>query len=196
MFKYLSLSLNIILIIAVGFLYYQHFKPAPGAEKIVVPQKELKPSQIVFINSDSLLNRYELYQKLKKELEDKNRRSELDLESKGKAFEQEVKSYQQKAATLTQEQMAVAEEGLKRKQQEILAHREELGQHLSEEEKKLTEQLYSNISEFLKRYSKSGHYKYVLGYSKGGGILYANDSLDITHSVLEGLNREYREKSK
>ena len=33
-------------------------------------------------------------------------------------------------------------------------------------------------------------YKYVLGMSGSGGLLYANDSLDITKQVLEGLNNK------
>jgi outer membrane protein len=31
----------------------------------------------------------------------------------------------------------------------------------------------------------------VLSFTKGGGILYANDSLDITKNVVKGLNEEY-----
>jgi len=30
-----------------------------------------------------------------------------------------------------------------------------------------------------------------LGYSRGGGILYADDAFDLTSEVLSGLNREY-----
>jgi len=32
----------------------------------------------------------------------------------------------------------------------------------------------------------------VIGYSKGGGVLYAKEDLDITQDVLKGLNEEYK----
>jgi outer membrane protein len=36
----------------------------------------------------------------------------------------------------------------------------------------------------------------VIGYSKGGGVLYAKEDLDITQEVLKGLNTEYTANSK
>jgi outer membrane protein len=50
------------------------------------------------------------------------------------------------------------------------------------------------VNEFLKHH-KTKSYNFVLGYQKGGGILYANDSLDITREVVVGLNNEYKSKS-
>jgi len=34
----------------------------------------------------------------------------------------------------------------------------------------------------------------VLGYSKGGGILFANADLDVTKKIVEGLNNDYKAK--
>ena len=39
------------------------------------------------------------------------------------------------------------------------------------------------------------NYEFILGYQKGGGILLANDSLDITQQILEGLNKKYEAES-
>jgi outer membrane protein len=36
----------------------------------------------------------------------------------------------------------------------------------------------------------------VIGYSKGGGVLYAKEDLDITQEVLKGLNEEYKGSGK
>jgi outer membrane protein len=36
----------------------------------------------------------------------------------------------------------------------------------------------------------------VIGYSKGGGVLYAKEDLDITQDVLKGLNEEYKSSGK
>ena len=35
-----------------------------------------------------------------------------------------------------------------------------------------------------------------MGYKTAGEILVANDTLDITKSVLEALNREYQQRKK
>jgi len=36
----------------------------------------------------------------------------------------------------------------------------------------------------------------VIGYSKGGGVLFAKEDLDITKAVLEGLNKKYADDKK
>jgi outer membrane protein len=193
--KQLSWILNVILLIAVIHLYYVHFSGhsgSSGSKDIIVSAKDLKPSTIVYVNSDSLLNNYEFYKKLKKELEDKNKRSEDELNSKLSAFEREVAAYQQKASTSMRE--PATEEALQKKQESLMKRREELGIQLADHQQKLTEELHKNLSDYLKRYAKNTNYKYILGYTKGGGILYANDSLDITGKVIEGLNKEYTEK--
>ena len=43
---------------------------------------------------------------------------------------------------------------------------------------------------------KNRNYHFIMGYTKDGAILLANDSLDITENVIEGLNEEYKENSK
>jgi outer membrane protein len=54
--------------------------------------------------------------------------------------------------------------------------------------------LYAKLSSYLKEYNKGKNYTFILGYQKGGGILFANDSLDITREVLDGLNKEFESK--
>ena len=61
-------------------------------------------------------------------------------------------------------------------------------------EKNLSIKLNDQIHDFMMEYGPAHGLKYVLGYTRGGGILYATDSLDITDHVLEGLNEKYRGK--
>ena len=65
-----------------------------------------------------------------------------------------------------------------------------LGQ-LEDEKSKSSEELYSKVSTFIRSLNVDNKYNFVLGYSKGGGILFANDSLGITGKVFEGLNKEF-----
>jgi outer membrane protein len=50
--------------------------------------------------------------------------------------------------------------------------------------------------EYLRENSAQYNYKYVLGTSFGGNILYANDSLDITGNIVKGLNEKYQQTKK
>ena len=59
------------------------------------------------------------------------------------------------------------------------------------------EKLYNKVSEYLKQYAKAKGYKIVLTYSKSNpSVLYADESLDITKAVVEGLNVEHKKDKK
>ena len=47
-----------------------------------------------------------------------------------------------------------------------------------------------------KKYNRENGYQYVLGYQKGGNILYATPDLDVTQKLIDGLNKEYRDTQK
>jgi outer membrane protein len=198
--KNLSYIINGVLAIAVAFLYYLHFSsrsttPEVSGPKISVAQPSVVvPSNIVYVNSDSLLQRYEFFQKIKNDLEARKQRVESQLQQKARALEQEYVGVQQRLQSMSREEVAQAEQSLMGKQQEIMRQKDEQLKRLLEEEEKLNKKLFDNIYAYLKEYCKNTNYKYVLGYTRGsGGILYAKDSLDITPEVIQGLNKLYRE---
>jgi outer membrane protein len=48
--------------------------------------------------------------------------------------------------------------------------------------------LYANVEAKLKTLQSQIGYDYILSYTRGGQVLLANDSLDITEEVLKLLN--------
>ena len=198
--KYLSYIINGVLAIAVAVLYYLHFSSKPAATAEVSPTSTavqpavVVPSNIVYVNSDSLLEKYEYFQKIKNDLEARKQRVETQLQQKARALEQEYMGVQQRLQTMSREEVAQAEQSLMAKQQEIMKSKDDQLKRLLEEEEKLNKRLFDNIYTYLKDYCKNTNYKFVLGYTRGsGGILYAKDSLDITPDVVQGLNKLYRE---
>ncbi|MFA6947272.1 MAG: OmpH family outer membrane protein [Pedobacter sp.] len=152
---------------------------------------------IVYVNSDSLLNNYEYFKAVRDKFQEKSKKAQADLTAKGAAFQREVADYQKNAASLSADQRSGTEERLARKQQELAAFNQNAGNALANEEAVENEKLYNKVAEFLKQYAKSKGYKVVLTYSKSNpAVLYADESLDITKAVVEGLNAEYKKDKK
>ena len=190
--KNASLILNVILTIAVAVLYYLHFKDhQTEAAPTVKTPTEAKGRAIVYVNVDSLLTKYEYFKDTQKVLESKRFQLENDLAGKGRNLQNKVAFFQQRAATMTQEQGRATEASLQKEQQDILAYRERAAQNLAVEEQNKNKQLYDQIYEYLRRINAQNKYEFVLGYTKGGGILFADPSGDQTKAVLDGLNKEY-----
>lgn len=192
--KNASLVLNIVLAIAVAVLYYLHFKDRQPTEAAVKAPTEVKGKEIVYVNVDSLLTKYEFFKDTQKVLESKRFQLENDLATRGRNLQNKAAFFQQRAATMTMEQGRATEASLQKEQQDLLQYRERAAQGLAVEEQKKNEELYNRIYEYLKKYNAQNKYEFVLGYTKGGGILFANNSNDVTRKVLDGLNQEYKEK--
>lgn len=151
--------------------------------------------KIVFVNSDSLLSKYEYYKDIKGKFDNKTKKAQEDLQKRGQAFQREVTDYQKNAGTLSADERKTTEERLARKQQELQALQQNAGGALQNEQATENEKLYEKVATYLKGYAKEKGYKMVLTYSKGNSaILFADESLDVTSEVLKGLNEDYKKK--
>lgn len=154
--------------------------------------------RIVYVNTDTLLNNYAYYKDVVKEFENKSFALENELQRKAQSFQNEVALFQRRvqAGGLSEQQGMTQQAALQKKEQDIMLYRENAAANLQQEQAKKTDELLNSIHEYLKKYNKSDRYDMVIGYSKGGGVLYAKEDLDITQEVLKGLNDEYAANSK
>ncbi len=192
--KIASLVLNIVLAIAVIYLYVLHFSQS-GGETIPANSSAAATSgtipQIAYVNSDTLLANYAFFQTKRVELEKKAEDLQKEYENRARGLQNEISNFQQNAGTMTMNQARAVEEDLRKKQQNLMQYQQNLSGQLMEEEGKVNDDLYERVSEFLEDYGKNEDFKLVLTYTKNSGVLYADDSLDITQQVVEGLNQEY-----
>jgi outer membrane protein len=167
--------------------------PAKTTEGSTTSSKD----QIMYVNSDSLLTKYEYFKDLKTKLDGKSKAAQADMGAKTQAFQREVAQYQQQQSTLPADQRASTEQRLARKQQELQAYQQNAGAALQSEQAAEQEKLYNKVADYLKTYAKTKGYKMVLTYSKGNSaILFADESLDITSEVIKGLNEGYKADKK
>lgn len=193
--------IQIVLILAVSGLYILHFKnekdvsvgPASHPENVGKDTNPVASGGVVFINSDSLLDNYVYFKNKKLEFESRQNRIKSELEGENNKLQRDVESYQRRAPGMTEIQRQIEEEQLMMRQQKLMQRKDELLDNLDEEQAKSSEELYDRLAKFLKEYNVGKNYQFILGFQKGGGILFANDSLDITGPVLRGLNEEYSE---
>lgn len=191
--KSLSWIIQGVLVIAVVVLYFLHFRSGDAATSTAAPVA-IQPGGIYFVNSDSLLDNYEYYKSKKADLQKRQERIRGELKAAGDKLERDVRSYQENAGSMSGEQRQQIEESLMMRQQQLIQQKEELLSQLDEEQARYSDSLFLRLSAFLRTYNKDKGIHYVLGYQRGGGILYASDSLDITGTVLDGLNSEWKKE--
>ena len=193
--KNLSLVLNVVLLIAVAVLYFLHFSGS-DASSDVKAQQEGTPMDvnIAYINSDTLLKNYDYFKELEQQFEEKRANLEAEYETRARGLQSELASFQQNAPNMTIAQARAVEENLVKKQQNLMQYQQTLSQNLAGEEAKMNEELYNRVSEYLQEYGNTHNYQLVLTYQRGSGVLFANDSLNITQNIISGLNDAYAQQ--
>ncbi|HEY0244173.1 MAG TPA: OmpH family outer membrane protein [Mucilaginibacter sp.] len=152
---------------------------------------------IVYVNSDTLLSKYDYAKDMAKRLNDKGTSAKADIESKGQAFQREVAEYQKNQATLPADQRQKTEQRLQREQQELQSYQQNATAQFQNEQGTENGKLYDRIADFAKTYAKEKGYKLVLTYSKANPtILYGDASLDVTADVIKRLNDAYSKEKK
>lgn len=193
--KNASLILNAILLVAVAHLYYLHFSNkgpnTPNATETTAPAaSSTNGVSIAFVNADTLDAKYEWLKKQKESIEQRLRNTENSLAAKQEALMKDAAALQEKfqTGTMTRAEAEKAQAGLMQREQRLGEEQQRLSKQLGDEQKKALNDLYANVETKLKTLSSQIGYDYILSYSRGGQILLANDSLDITKQVLELLN--------
>ena len=172
-------------------------KAAPANASTSTTATGVKAEEIVYVNSDSLLTKYNYFKDMSARLENKNKDAREDLVSRGNAFEREVAEYKKAAATMSADQRQTTEQRLQRKNQELQAYEQNAGAQVQQEQAGEQAKLYEKVADFLKVYAKDKGYKMVMTYQKGNsGILYGDASLDITSDVVKKLNEAYAKDKK
>lgn len=151
----------------------------------------------VYVQSDSLLSKYEYAKDMSKRLSDKGKSAQSDLASKGQSFQREVAEYQKEQATLPADKRQATEQRLQREQQELQQYQQNATAQFQNDQGTETNKLYDKITAFCKTYSKDKGYKAILTYSKSNPtVLFIDPSLDITNDVVKGLNDAYAKEKK
>ena len=149
---------------------------------------------IVYVELDSLTANYQMTIDLTAELEGKMKKLDADLTNRQKKFQASVNDFQNKAqkGLETRAKLADMEQQLGIENQNLLQLGEQYRMEMAEEQAVMQRKIVQAIMDYLKEYNKEKGYKYILGNAFDAKILYADPSLDITASVLEGINAKYK----
>lgn len=195
--KNISLILNGILALAVAFLYYLHFQKTNTIKPnstTTINAKDLqeKGMKVMYINGDTLVEKYATYKNSLKQIENKQKSAETQLQKEMEAMQADYVKLQERAqkGQLTQEEGEKAQMRLMQQEENLSKKRTNLLKSIDEQSKKLDESMKSEMKQKLTELQKQLNYDFVLSYSSSGGILFANPELDITNQAIDFLNKK------
>jgi len=196
----LGLILNVIILIGLIVLYVLFFtkkeKTEGNAQVQYVPAVSSGSGSIAFVNSDLVLEKYELVNKLTDQLEREQQKKDASFTAKQNAFEADAAYFQEQVEkqAISQESAQQIYEQLMMKQQELYELQDKYAAELAKKEIEMNVVLLDSVRNYLDRVNKIYNFDYILSYNAAGNILFAKDTFDITRQIIDGLNREYKIK--
>lgn len=156
------------------------------------PTAEGESISIAYVNSDTLLSKYELHQEFITKLEAKASDLQKELDRRSQAFQENITVLEQNAATMSQQQIQQTRAELQQLQQQLMQYRDERTQELAMEEQELNLAIKADMDTVLMKIQKREGYDFIFSYGPASELLLANPSYDITDIVVKELNEAYQ----
>ena len=190
----------IVVILAIAGLYVLHFmKPETSVKSMPAQTNGESKALVITVNTDSVMEHFELVKILKKDLEDETKRYQNELQTKSSVFETKLQNYSVNVQNqvLTQTQMQNTEKQLMAEKQTLEALSEKYTTIMMNKELSVQNEVTDSIKNATKRINDAYYNaSYVFAISSMSAILYANDAYDITDAVIKELNESYKKSTK
>ena len=190
-------TISILALIGVIVLFVLFFLPKKNTIENT-PAKSIDHVTFAFVNTDTIWEKYDFVLDVQVDLANLEKIYQNQYATAVSNFQKEYNDYLKKgtAGLLSLNEQKATEEKLTKKQQSISEMEAQLSQKLLEQKTLKNQEVHDTIVHHIARYNKSKNYTFIFEKSFGGGLLFANEALDITNDILTGLNKEYEEISK
>lgn len=193
---------NIVLLIGLVLIYIFHFtgigaknpnRVNPNASMPVIAEDgQLK---IAFVDSDSLLAKYQYAIDLQEELNKYKDAQEKSYQQQMTKFQTDYQNYLKTGENMTLSQQQATEAELKQRADKLATLEQELAAKVMQKQMDSNIELLNRIFAFVREYNADNQqFDIILRKTfNDSPSLYMNPAMDITDEIIEGLNNEYKE---
>jgi len=150
--------------------------------------------KVVYVDSSKLLNNYKGMQAARAVYQQKANAWKANIDTLASEVQQQISTYEKESPKMTVKERQLSQELIRNKQKQFSDYQQAMNTQAQQEDAKMTSDVVTQINAYLKKYGESKGYKVILAATEYGNLAYADEGLDITNEVLEGLNKEYSGK--
>ena len=195
------IGLNIILLAAVGFLFYKVFAKDVSIKKVTTVTNGGKNAnnlvgKIAYVELDSLYENIKYIRNMRESLEAEQKLIEREWTSGLQGLDSKKNNFIAKNGNnMTQEMAEQFQNQLLQEQQNIESKKQNLASKLSDKSYRFMDDVQTKMKTFLNDYNTDKGYAYIL--TSGTGLdymIYRDSTLNITDDVISGMNEMFNKK--
>jgi outer membrane protein len=145
----------------------------------------------VYVDSAKLINNYKGMVDARKAYQIKASTWKANIDTLASEVQSQIVKYEKESRAMTAKERELSQELIRAKQKQLSEYQQAIGTQAQQADDTMTKKVLEQVNLYLKKYGKSNGYAIVFAATEYGNIAYAEDFLDVTDTVLEGLNKEY-----
>ncbi len=173
--KYIYPPLLVILMLAIGFLYYLQFSS----------------SDLVYVDSSSVLNQYQGMLDARRTYQGKTNTWKANIDTLASEVQRSIKKYEKEVTVMSEKERKLSQELIRSKQKQLADFQRAINEKAAQEDAEMTARVIKQVNAYLKKYGEKHNYKIIFAATEYGNIAYAKDGIDVTEEIINGLNEEY-----
>lgn len=192
------IACNAVLLLGLIGIYIIHFAGIGTKSKVNADATEPLVKEggltVAFVNTDTLLAKYEYAIDMEKELYAYKDQQEAYGRKQMEQFQNDYQDYLKNGANMTLSQQQKTEADLKKRAEQMSTLEQELSAKILERQMSENTKLLNAIFAFIREYNAANQqFDIILRRTfNDSPTLYVNPAMDITEEIVNGLNEEYR----
>jgi len=153
-----------------------------------------QPTKIGYVDNSKLINEYQEKKDIEANLQLKINAFQKRTDSLRQAFQMEINEAEIKARRMSQNDVQKLMKEFQDKEQ-ALSQRVQFEQsQIAQESQAKNDSLIKKIKDYVKDYGTKNGYEYILGSNEGGSVMFGKAENDLTQTLLDALNAEYKKQ--
>ena len=190
------IAINAVLLLGLIGIYVLHFTSRGNTKQNVdatAPLQKEGGLTIAYVDSDTLLAKYQYAIDLQKELEAYRDQQERYYQQQMTQFQTDYQNYLKTGSTMTLTQQQAKEAELKQRAEKLSTLEQELLGKVTERQLNENTKLLNAIFAFIREYNAANQQFDIIMRKTfvDSPTLYLNPGMDITQEIIDGLNEEY-----
>ncbi len=141
--------------------------------------------RIAYVSIQKLLYHYEGMQEAKVRFDQEKQEMLTQMDSLKLTWERSLNTYQndkdERMAAIAQQQ-----------EQHYRAYAQGIARKIEEKDKAMMQSVLNQVNSFIEKFAQEQGYDIILGTDGTGNLLYGNKEMDITETLTQAINQEYK----
>lgn len=145
------------------------------------------------VNTEKIITEYQETVDAEAKIKVTEENSKKEIDALVQAFQVKVGEYQKNASKMSSKKRAQTEQALGAEQQMIQQKQQQVQYQIQNEGQKVIKEIATNVNDFVKDYGKKNGYQIIFGtVNLNGAVMYSEDKVDLTETILTALNNSYK----